>query len=92
LVSCSTTVCLSAIASIPEPSLLSVAAAMPDLLLANICCSPLESQERMREGVVMRMCSLAGNTNRLCGIGAGCDVDDRGILCPDVISVVCHGA
>jgi hypothetical protein len=48
--------CLSAIASIPEPSLLSVAAAMPDLLLANICCSPFESQERMRDGVVMHKC------------------------------------
>ena len=84
--------CLSAIASVPEPSLLSVAAAMPDLLLAKICRSPLESQERMREGVVTRRCWLAGNAKRLCGIGAGCDVDDRGILCPDVMSVVCHGA
>jgi hypothetical protein len=46
----------------------------------------------MRDGEVMRRCLLAGNTKRLCGIGAGCDVDDRGILCPEVMSVVCHGA
>jgi hypothetical protein len=91
-VSCSTTVCLSATASIPEPSLLSVAAAMPALLLVNRSCMPESSQDTMREGVVMSRCLLVGNAKSDCGTEKGCMVNGRVLLNTGGISVLYHDA
>jgi hypothetical protein len=91
-VSCSTTVCLSATANMPVPSLLSVAAAIPDLLLVNRSCMPEASQDTMREGVVMSRCLLAGNAKSGCGTGKGCIVDGRVLLNTGGIAVIFHDA